>query len=143
MRAKTHSTEATFAVFQSSRDTIDARTVTKTMDCLPNGVWHYWFSDADVQQFMQAMPSRFHTLFHALKHWPHKSDLWRSLLLYLHGGVYLDAESTLLAPLHDLLQRFGSLFVYDTLHRNVYNGFFFSRPRNPALLAVANRQPFE
>ena len=99
---------------QTSRRPIGAATVTKTMDCLPLGTRRYWHDDADVTRFMARQPRKFFELFQRLRVWAHKADLWRYLLIHERGGVYLDAESTLIGPLTDhFLQPFSAVFVYE------------------------------
>lgn len=129
---------AHWTLHQTSRHPLPAREVDLLLAMLPNGTRHAWHNDSDVAAFMSRQPIRFQRHFAQLQRIEHRIDLWRYLFLHQHGGIYLDADNALSAPLSaDLLGAVDSLFVYDSLFDNMHNGFFVVRPRNPVLLATA------
>ena len=129
--------------------------VKATLSHLPSETGYQWHSDKDICAFMRTQPLRFQALYNSLTRTPHKVDLWRYLLLYQRGGVYLDDDA--------LLQvQFNSSFVksvdsvYTTQSSNpdhmgitdaeqrpfgytIYNGLLISKPCNRVLLSVAER----
>mmetsp|Transcript_24775 Transcript_24775/g.58151 ORF Transcript_24775/g.58151 Transcript_24775/m.58151 type:complete len:793 (+) Transcript_24775:112-2490(+) len=135
--------------------------VNATLSNLPFGTGYTWHSDKDICAFMRTQPLRFQALYNAMGRTPHKVDLWRYLLLYKQGGIYLDDDA-------ELLVRFNSSFVdsvdsvyvtqgnkpkhmgVDKSVKNnvekqrafgftIYNGLLISKPCNRVLLSVAER----
>lgn len=138
--------------------------VIATLHKLPAGTAYKWHSDDDICRFMTAQPLRFQALFNALPRTAHQVDLWRYLLLYQQGGIYLDDDA-------ELLSRFNASFVnsVDSMYvtqgssyraiygstsdeggalpltakepfgKTIYNGFLLTKPCNHVLLSVAER----
>lgn len=49
-----------------------------------------------------------------------KADIWRYAVLYLYGGVYIDDDSDLIAPLNDVIKPTDRLVV--SYEKNGFNG---------------------
>ena len=64
--------------------------------------------------------------YRAMSSRANRADLLRNCLLYLHGGVWLDIETTLVAPLHVVFSPEDAIHVvmsaYETPTRGVMNG---------------------
>jgi len=65
----------------------------------------------------------------------YKADLWRCCVLYIHGGIYLDAK---MKPIHSF--RFKEVTDQEYFVRDlkisgsgIWNGFIVSKPHNPIL----------
>jgi len=128
---------------------------TRALSKLPSETGYIWHSDEDICDFMRTQPLRFQALFNVLPRTPHKTDLWRYLLLYQQGGIYLDDDAELLVSFNStFLNSIDSLYmthgngekamgVSDAVQRpfgtTIYNGFLVSKPCNPVLLSVAER----
>jgi len=129
--------------------------VEATLLNLPSGTGYNWHSDDDICAFMRTQPLRFQALFNALHRQPHKVDLWRYLLLYQKGGIYLDDDAELLLPFNSsFVNSFDSMYVTQgnsdksmgirddvksPFGITIYNGFLISKPCNRVLLSVAER----
>ena len=58
-----------------------------------------------------------------------QADLWRLVVLYVHGGVYLDIDATLIWPLSLTLKRFHeSLFIRVKKNTEITNYFLATKP---------------
>ncbi|SHO57597.1 glycosyltransferase family 32 protein [Vibrio quintilis] len=61
-----------------------------------------------------------------------QADLWRVTTLYLHGGIYMDIDATLVTPLHKTLQEnYDSLFIKYKKNTEFTNFFLATAPNNP------------
>jgi hypothetical protein len=75
---------------------------------------------------------------------PHKADLLRYCLLYIHGGVYMDIKTILTRDLDTFLD-FDDLTshrmysVRSVLANNIYQGFIASTKHNPIFLKVIEK----
>lgn len=68
-----------------------------------------------------------------------QADLWRLLVLYKHGGVYMDIDAHLIWPLDRLITPVTSdLFLYHRKNRKSTNYFIASEPGNPTLKFLIN-----
>lgn len=58
-----------------------------------------------------------------------QADLWRVVVLYNEGGIYMDIDAALVRPLERLLEGRSQMFVWDARH---FSNFFLATvPRNP------------
>lgn len=80
------------------------------------------YPDETLQAYNDLLPGAF------------KADLFRYILLYLKGGVYIDSSMTAKLPLASLLRR-SDTFVSceDDGHGGVYNAFIACSPNHPIL----------
>ena len=75
---------------------------------------------------------------------PHKADLLRYCLLYIHGGVYMDIKTILTRDLDSFLN-FDELTshrmysVRSKLANNIYQGFIASTKNNPIFLKLIEK----
>lgn len=72
------------------------------------------------------------SVYRKLNSWAAKVDLLRLEVLYKHGGLYVDADSTCLKPLAPLLNDL-TLFGMTGNHGNVANGTIGCTKNHPAL----------
>lgn len=79
---------------------------------------YYFYDDEDVYEFIrQNFDSSIITAFEKLQIGAAKADLWRYLVLYKYGGVYLDIDSSINIPIDRIVDETDKAF--------------FSRERNP------------
>ncbi|MDM7481506.1 MAG: glycosyltransferase [Halomonas sp.] len=67
-----------------------------------------------------------------------QADFWRLLVLYQHGGVYLDIDAHAIWPLANTLGKHEELYI-TTRRGELSNYFIASRPGNPNLLRLIER----
>ena len=65
-----------------------------------------------------------------------QADLWRVLMLYREGGVYLDIDAHVVRPLERILRPEDTEAYVLTRRGDVSNYFFASRAGNPNLKAI-------
>ena len=75
---------------------------------------------------------------------PHKADLLRYCLLYIHGGVYMDIKTILTSELDtflifDDLTAHRMYSVKSILANNIYQGFIASTQHNPIFLKLIKK----
>jgi len=129
--------------------------VKATLSNLPSETGYLWHTDEDICAFMRTQPLRFQALYNSLKRTPHKVDLWRYLLLYQRGGVYLDDDARLQVQFNSsFVKSVDSVYTtqsYDPQNKGItdneqhpfgytiYNGLLISKPCNRVLLSVTER----
>lgn len=71
---------------------------------------------------------------------PHRADLFRYALLYIEGGLYADIKVMPAMDLIDFFKENRTKYTWYTVtsafHRNVFNGFIATPPRNPHFLQM-------
>jgi len=66
-----------------------------------------------------------------------RADLWRYCALYVHGGVYADADTVCTTPLRNLIRENDDFIVpHGNSRRFLFNAFICSVPRHPFLKNV-------
>lgn len=94
-------------------------------------------SDAEIEAFVaQEFPGRIERCYRRLAIGAAKADLWRLLVLYRFGGIYIDIDGHLVWPINRLLKGDPSeLFVISKDGRYT-NYFMASAPGNPHIQAL-------
>ena len=111
------------------------RAMQSLIDMNPEYTYHY-FSDSAIRPFIQKYFPTGDVLraFDALIPGAFRSDLFRYCFLYIHGGVYLDADVLAVLPLSELL---GSedefVSAEDSGNGWVHNALLGAAPRNPII----------
>lgn len=69
-----------------------------------------------------------------------KTDLWRYVVMYHHGGVYADDKLLLLYPLDTIIKPgMRALLVRDTPGNGIYNAFIAIVPKHPLMLLAIKK----
>jgi len=132
---KTCGTNGKVILYQTYKKPIPLPIMTQNMKCFPNCVHYEFFDDARLNKFFEGRPEK--ELFHSLKTFAHKADLWRYLQLYETGGLYLDADSLLVKCLDkDTIKHVDAIYLYDKSQNNVHNGFFYTKVGSPVIKNV-------
>jgi len=98
---------------------------------------NYIFYDNNmIDDYMKKQTLEIQETYNRLKCWPHKIDLWRYLIVYETGGFYIDADVYLHMPINKSVYEKEYMFSYDYKHNNIFNGFFYSKPKNPIFLKM-------
>ena len=97
-----------------------------------------WFTDEECERFVQRNAGDF--ALQAYRKWPsgaNRADLWRYLKLYVDGGIYLDADLVLLAPLEDVFTRPDYCYsVVDAQGDRLFQAVLACPARHPAMLQM-------
>jgi len=93
----------------------------------------FYFDDFDCQCFIEEnYGMEYLSLYNSLIPTAFKADLFRYLLLYKHGGVWMDFSMSLNTPLHRIISSFKQVYVRDRIHLlhggwqknvSIYQGF--------------------
>ena len=75
-------------------------------------------------------------VFAGLQEGAHKADLFRYAMMYIHGGVYFDIKTELIAPLNYLFRDNTSVFLVHSLASlgTIYNGILGGPSRQQIFL---------
>lgn len=114
--------------------------------CLPHltDFEHHLYDDVDCIEYMKTKPLKYLNAYNTLKDNAHKADLWRYLILYDYGGVYLDIKCQ---PKKDLKDIFDfcvrDKYTWYTCragleYYSIHNGIIATPPKNPVLLKCAD-----
>ena len=77
----------------------------------------FYFDDFDCQCFIDENYGReYLSLYNRLIPTAFKADLFRYLLLYKHGGVWMDFSMSLNTPLHRIISSFKQIYVRDRIY---------------------------
>jgi len=77
----------------------------------------FYFDDFDCQCFIEEnYGMEYLSLYNKLIPTAFKADLFRYLLLYKHGGVWMDFSMSLNVPLEKIISNFKQVYVRDRIH---------------------------
>lgn len=113
----------------SSADALPAKIFDNVRKNLPDFTIRF-YNNSDVHEFLSLQFPEAMLAFNGMAKWAHKADLFRYCVLYLTGGLYLDIETRVDAPIP------ASLFQDDAITtvigfdgRNLMNGFLAAPPK--------------
>ncbi len=101
---------------------------------------HYFYTDEERLKFIEEnFEPDVGKAYRRLKAGAYKADLWRYCIIYVKGGVYIDADLELVKPLLPILKENPRIYIQDipggngcaTPYPGVCNGFLTSPPKNP------------
>jgi lipopolysaccharide biosynthesis glycosyltransferase len=101
--------------------------------------WTYMhFLDSDILTFFQENPleefPEISEKFKALKNGEHKADLFRYYFLFVNGGVFLDSDAMIYAPITDIVKDYRFFSVRSTIVTDsIFQGILGSEPGNPLI----------
>jgi mannosyltransferase OCH1-like enzyme len=99
----------------------------------------YIYDENECSEFMKIyFAGRVFDCYNILVPGAFKADLWRYCILYLYGGVYIDAGLKCNIPFRDIIKNYESVWVKDIKNMGIYNAFMYTKPKNPLLLEVIN-----
>ena len=86
----------------------------------------FYFDDFDCQCFIEEnYGMEYLSLYKKLIPTAFRADLFRYLLLYKHGGVWMDFSMSLIRPLKDIVSTYKQVLVRDRIHS--LNGNFLNK----------------
>ena len=104
------------------------------------GEWTYMhFLDSDILEFFKENPLEefpgVSEKFKALKHGEHKADLFRYYFLFVKGGVFLDSDAMIYAPIESIIKDYRFFSVRSAVvPGTVFQGILGAEPGNPLIL---------
>lgn len=125
-------------LFQTSPKKVQHPTIIKQLRKYLTDEWKYlYFNDEDILKYFKDFPlSEFphiEEVFHSFVKGEHKADLFRYYFLYLNGGVFLDDDAMLVAPLESILKHYSFVSVVGEFPPQVFQGFLGANKGNPAI----------
>ena len=97
------------------------KNVIKNMMDLNPSYSHYLYDDDEIDKFvLENYPGEIYEAFNMLNIGAAKADLWRYLILYKCGGIYLDIDAAILKPLDTLIQKNDTAIIT----REIFEGLF-------------------
>lgn len=123
-----------FQTFRSSKmisDLYQTCVINRTM----NFEYSYNFSDDDdIQMFIKQHYPLYIEPYKSLIPGAYKSDLFRYLILYKYGGVYIDCKSSTIVPLREFIPSNASFVMFrDRLKGSLMNAFMACTAGHPIL----------
>jgi mannosyltransferase OCH1-like enzyme len=111
-------------IFQSWNTKIIHPLVQKKIDFLKkinNNYTYYLYDDNDMDNFVNDhFKGEIAECYNKLNIIVAKVDLWRYLILYKYGGVYLDMDSSIEKPLDELIQENDAAIITVEGNQNLY-----------------------
>lgn len=103
--------------------------------------WSYRFMvTSDRELFVKSnFDARIYQAYKKIQIGAAQADLWRLLVLYKRGGVYMDIDAHLVWPLSWMLKDFDKELFLKIKSGEISNYFIASAPGNPNLLDVINQ----
>ncbi len=95
---------------------------------------YYFYNDNDVNQYIKTHYPEYYTLYQSILPGAYKADLFRYLVLYREGGVYIDCKSSTIVPLRTFIPRkVGFVSFLDRPQGSIQISFIASAPGHPIL----------
>jgi mannosyltransferase OCH1-like enzyme len=108
-----------------------------------NPEYEYFFYDENdrILFIKNNYPEHYISAYNNIIPGAYKADLFRYLLLYKYGGVYIDCKSSLMVPLRDFINPDKEFIIFRDRNQEespgcLQNGFFASVPNHPLLKLV-------
>jgi hypothetical protein len=103
-------------------------------------VWYY--DDAARDEFVRCHFPQFLSHYRNLIPCAYQADLWRLMVVYMHGGVYADIAARFAMPLSSFVRPTDRLLVCvdtPTDPAGILNAFIAARPSHPAIRLAIER----
>ena len=106
----------------------------------------FYFDDKDCEEFIiSEYDSITYNLYDQLIPTAFKADFWRYLILYKHGGTYIDFSMHVLVPYDQIIKNYRKqIYVRDACDIcGIYNAFISTIPNTHILKAVIDKKDYE
>jgi mannosyltransferase OCH1-like enzyme len=115
--------------------------VIKNMMDLNPSYSHYLYDDNEMDKFvLEHYPGDIYEAYNVLAIGAARADLWRYLILYKYGGIYLDIDAAILKPLDTLIQHSDSAIITREMYEGLFNQWILIfRKGHPLLKEVINQ----
>lgn len=100
----------------------------------------YLFDDADSRKFVETyFKSEVLEAYDSLVPGTYKADLLRYCILYIHGGIYIDAKYKIIRDLKKIVETYGEFFIQDILESDVYQGILCVPPKKEYMKTIIDK----
>jgi mannosyltransferase OCH1-like enzyme len=100
----------------------------------------YLFDDVESREFIEHyFELEVLKAYDSLVPGTYKADLFRYCVLYIHGGIYLDAKFKILRDLKQIFLKYKEFFLQDLLEPDVYNGIICVQPKQKYIKAMIDQ----
>lgn len=108
-----------------------ANVMTILRDLNPDYEYHL-YDDSECEEYIQREYPQFMHAYNLVIPGAYKADLWRLLILYQRGGVYIDAKQHHLKPLSSIIDPDVSIFMCKDRPKNcIFNAILGAVPQHP------------
>ena len=99
---------------------------------------YYFYDDPACRAYIKThYPANYLTAYEMILPGAYKADLFRYLVLYREGGVYMDCKSSTIRPLRDFIDSTSTFTVFrDRPMGSLLNSFMACTPNHPILKIV-------
>lgn len=98
---------------------------------------HHLYDDAEMAEFIHLnFPGRVYEAFNSLAIGAARADIWRYCVLYKYGGVYLDIDADICAPLDKLIRADDDAIITREQVAGLFNQWILIFSRDHPLLKV-------
>lgn len=95
---------------------------------------YMFYTDEDVNQFIEKEFPQYLSLYNTVIPGAYRADLFRYMILYKYGGVYIDCKSSTIVPLRDFINpEIGFVSFLDRPKSSIQIGFMASVPEHSLL----------
>jgi len=115
--------------------------VIKNMMELNPSYSHYLYDDDEMDAFvLENYPGDIYNAYNMLAIGASRADLWRYLILYKYGGIYLDIDAAIIKPLDTLIQHSDSAIITREMYEGLFNQWILIfKKGHPLLKEVINQ----
>jgi hypothetical protein len=100
----------------------------------------FYFDDNDRLNFIKDnYEERYYQAYKKLIPKAYQTDLFRYLILYKYGGVYMDFSMQPLIKLDDIISDYKEIYVRDMIPKNMYNAFIATIKNTEILKSQINK----
>jgi mannosyltransferase OCH1-like enzyme len=101
----------------------------------------YLYDDNDIDKYIKENHSeRIYNAYCKLNIGAAKADLWRYLILYQFGGIYLDIDSIIKVDLNTIIKSNDEFIISREKNKGVLlQWFFMIKPQHPVLLKIIEK----
>ena len=83
---------------------------------------HYLYDDEEIDKFvLENYDGEIVDCYNMLNIGAAKADLWRYLILYKYGGIYLDIDAAILKPLDTLIRQDDTAIITREMYEGLFN----------------------
>ena len=95
--------------------------ITNMMELNPS-YSHYLYDDEEIDKFvLENYEGEIADCYNMLNIGAARADLWRYLILYKYGGIYLDIDAAILKPLDTLIRRDDTAIITREMFEGLFN----------------------
>ncbi len=98
-----------------------------------------FYDDKDVREFIETYFPDFLKGYNKLKFGASKADLWRYLIIFKFGGIYVDIDCLCLNPLRNWVNPDASFVTQIGINSDICQWMIISEPGNPIFIEAAKK----